>query len=60
MEKVYIISEANGYDGYQPPTDYFYLTWEEAQKECDELNRVHCGPNKKYWNFDVHELILKK
>lgn len=60
MDKIYIIVQSNAYDGFECPQDYFYLTEEEAQKECDELNRVHCGANKKYWSFDVYDLILKK
>lgn len=61
MEKIYVIIQANAYDAfYLPYNEQFYLTEEEAQKECDELNIVHCGANKKYWDFDVHELTLKK
>lgn len=60
METVYIIVQANSYDGFESPRDHFYLTEEEAQKDCDELNRFHYGNNKKYWMFDVYDLILKK
>lgn len=59
MNTIYIIIHDNGYDGYHAPGDYFYLAEQEAQKDCDELNRVHCGADKKYWSYDVHEMTLK-
>lgn len=54
MKKIYIIVEANGYDGFEYPGDYFYIDEAKAQKECDRLNEQS---NRDY--FIVHEMELK-
>lgn len=57
METIYIIVEANAYDGYNAPRDEFYLTEAEAITEAKRLNK-EAGHRKDY--FDVFELTLKK
>ena len=57
MEKIYIIIEANGYDGYHlPHNDVFYLNQEEAEKEALRLDRAQGNTKHRY--FDVHELDI--
>lgn len=52
--KIYVIIEANAYDGFElPHNDEFYLTEEEANEVCNKLNK-NSGNRKDY--FDVHEL----
>lgn len=58
MNTIYIIIEENGDDGFELPyNEQFYLTEEEAKKDCDSLNKDR-GNRRDY--FDVHELTLKK
>lgn len=49
---IYIIVEANSYDGFEHPEDYYYPSESEAQKECDRLNKLNRGDY-----FQVHEMI---
>ena len=56
MKKIYIIIEANGYDGFEYPGDHFYIDEAKAQKECDRLN-VQSSSKRDY--FMVHEMELK-
>ena len=57
METIYVIIEANGYDGFNPPHgDNFYTSQELAQKDCDQLNK---SQNSKRDYFDVWDLKLK-
>lgn len=59
MKKIYIIIQSNAYDGFERPyDDVFYLTNEDAQKQCDSLNKFHCGDDKRYWSYDVYDLDL--
>lgn len=61
MQKIFVIIQANAYDGFErPDNDVFYLTEAEAQKQCDAINKFHYGSNKKYWSYDVYDLDLAK
>lgn len=51
--KIYIIVEANGYDGYEYPPDHYYTNEKDAQGYCDKCNKS-TGSRRDY--FEVHEL----
>ena len=59
MNCIYIILHENAYDGLDYPSDYYYTSNDEAEKECLELNIRHYGTNKKHYSFFVHEMELK-
>lgn len=61
MNTIYIIIEENGYDGFEcPHNDEFYLTEQEAEADCESLNKAMHGDDKKYYRFFVQDLTLKK
>lgn len=58
--KIYIIIQDNGYDAFHYPPDEYYLSEEEANKDCLELNVRENGTKTKRYSYSVHEMTPKQ